>query len=84
MLTAEKDRVFLGVAAWLSDKDSALDCCFLFRSVLSKQTQETSRVVSFGVSKQDRLTHVETTRTIFMSGSNGDKQIKTHTFRDTL
>lgn len=36
VLAAEKERVFLGVAAWLRDKDRPpeLDCCFLLRSVL--------------------------------------------------
>lgn len=36
VLTAEKERVFLGVAAWLRDRDRPpeLDCCFLLRSVL--------------------------------------------------
>lgn len=39
VLTAEKERVFLGVAAWLRDKDRPLelDCCFLLRSVLRAQ-----------------------------------------------
>lgn len=39
VLTAEKERVFLGVAAWLRDKDGPpeLDCCFLLRSVLRAQ-----------------------------------------------
>lgn len=39
VLTAEKERAFLGVAAWLSDKDRPpeLDCCFLLRSVLRQK-----------------------------------------------
>lgn len=43
VLTAEKERVFLGVATWLRDKDRApeLDCCFLLRSVLKEHRQET-------------------------------------------
>lgn len=39
VLTAEKESVFLGVAAWLRDKDRPeLDCSFLLRSVLKEQT----------------------------------------------
>lgn len=42
VLTAEKERVFLGVAAWLRDRDRPLelDCCFLLRSVLEEQKQQ--------------------------------------------
>lgn len=40
VLAAEKESIFLGVAAWLRDKDRELelDCCFLLRSVLKEQT----------------------------------------------
>ena len=43
VLTAEKDRVFLGVATWLRDKDRELevDCCFLLRTVLGQQRYDT-------------------------------------------
>lgn len=49
VLTAEKERVFLGVAAWLRDRDKELelDCCFLLRSVLGEHRQETQRSVNF-------------------------------------
>lgn len=47
VLTAEKERVFLGVAAWLRDKDRPeLDCGFLLRSVLKEQMGK-HRGVSF-------------------------------------
>lgn len=38
VFAAEKERVFLGVAAWLKGKDSEveLDCCFLLRSDLEQ------------------------------------------------
>lgn len=36
VLTAEKERFFIGVAGWLRDKDSELDGCFLLRSVLER------------------------------------------------
>lgn len=43
MLTAEKERVFLGVRD--KDRPPELDCCFLLRSVLREQRQEEKRGV---------------------------------------
>lgn len=63
VLTAEKESVFLGVGAWLRDKDRELilDCCFLLRSVLEEQRQ-TGRTVTFGACMWAWDRHVVTAR----------------------
>ena len=42
VLAAEKERVFLGVAAWLKERDRELelDCCFLPRSALESRERK--------------------------------------------
>lgn len=77
VLTAEKERVFLGVAAWLRDKDrpAELDCCFLLRRVLREERQE--NIKSFVACI--RVWHVETTREICSRASSPIPSLDTHT-----
>lgn len=53
VFTAEKERAFLGVAAWLSDKDRPpeVDCCFLLRNVLRAQAGRKDGSYTAGMSR---------------------------------
>lgn len=58
VLAAEKQSVFVGVAAWLSDSDRLPEvaCCFLLRSVLKERSNRKKR-------KKSSLVYTHTNKT---------------------